>query len=120
MEFHSVDNGVDVWQSIADAVDNWSRRILDVECLHDRSNSFRTLIETSIQRLALDGFLSAFELNELRDIADKWLKLLDILSSYAIGNRCTIVKREILLLLLDLYDLHQLNAETLIDCCIHL
>ena len=120
MEFHSGDNKVDVWQSIADAVDNWSCRILDVECLHDRSKSFRTLIETSIHRLTLDGFLSTFELNELCNIADKWLKLLDILSSYAIGNRSTTVKREILLLLLDLYDLRQINPETFIDCCIHL
>ncbi len=107
----------DVWQTIADAVDDWTHRILDAESLHDRSESFRSVIGNSIRRLELDGFLLPFELNELHNIADKWVRLLHILSTYAIGDHHTSVKKDIISLMLDLYDLKQLNAQTLIHCC---
>ena len=110
-----------VWQTIADAIDNWSRRILDAESLHERSETLRTSIGNSIRRLELDGFLPTFELFNLRTTADKWIRLLHILSSYDIGgNRHISIKKDIISLMLDLYDLHQLNAKTLIHCCAHL
>ena len=40
----------DVWPDIADAVNDWSRRIIDDECLHNRSENFRCVIEDSIYR----------------------------------------------------------------------
>ena len=104
-----------VWQNIADALDNWSQRILDAETLHDRSENLRLAIESSLYRQSLDGFLTSFELAELLYIADRWIRLLHAISSYSVGY--TYVKEDIISLMLDLYDLKQLNAHTFIDCC---
>ena len=62
---------VDVWRLIADAVDDWSQRIFDAECLHKRSESFTTSLEGSIYRLQLDGFYRhlSFPLNMLLRIS---------------------------------------------------
>ena len=90
-----------VWQTIADAIDNWSRRILDAESLHERSETLRTSIGNSIRRLEL-GFLPTFELFNLQNTADKWIRLLHILSSYDIGdNRHISIKKAIISLMLD-------------------
>ena len=48
----------DVWQNIADAANDWSRRLVDAECLHARSTDFRSNVESSLYRQQLDGFLS--------------------------------------------------------------
>ena len=41
---------IDVWQEITDAVNDWSCRIIDAECLHNRSENFRWAIEDSLYR----------------------------------------------------------------------
>ena len=66
----------DLWQNIADAAYNWSRRIVDAESLHARSIDFRSGIENSIYRLQLDGFLSTHDEGELRYTTDLWVELL--------------------------------------------
>jgi hypothetical protein len=109
----------DVWQTIADAVDNWSIKILDAESLHSRSESFRCAIANSLHRLQLDGFVLPFELSELQSIADKWVRLLHALSSYGLGSTPT-TKEDIISLLVGLYDLKQLDAQTFIYCCTNL
>ena len=38
----------DVWQIIANAADDWSRNLVDAECLHKRSIDFRTDVENSL------------------------------------------------------------------------
>jgi hypothetical protein len=48
----------DIWQIIADAANDWSRRIVDAECLHARSTDFRFGVENSLYRPQIDGFLS--------------------------------------------------------------
>ena len=112
--------GAEVWHLIADAIDNWSRKILDAESLHKRSESFRTSLENSIYRHELDGFVPTFELSELRATKDKFIRLLHALSSYSIGDHHTAVKKDIISLMLDLYELKKLNAQTFIHCCVHL
>ena len=111
---------VDVWRLITDAVDDWSQRIFDAESLHKRSESFTTSLEGSIYRLQLDGFLSTFELSALHATKDKFVRLLHLLSSCSIGNRYTFTKKDIISLLLDLYELKKLSAETFIECCAYL
>ena len=103
----------DVYQTIAAAADDWAGRILDAESLRERSPSFRSVIYKSIQRLEIDGFLSLPEANELRYIADMWVQLLQLLSAYK-GEHC--VKKNIISLMIALYDLKQLNAEILRNC----
>ena len=108
---------VDVWHLITNAVNDWSQRVFDAESLHKRSESFHSSLEGSIYRLELDGFLSTFELSDLRATKDKFVRLLHLLSSYSIGNRHTFTKKDIISLLLDLYELKTLTAETFIECC---
>ena len=110
----------DVWHLIANAVDNWSRKIIDAEGLHKRSDSLRTSLDDSIYRQELDGFLPTFELSELNATKDKFIRLLHALSSYSVGDRHTTVKKDIISMMLDLYELKKLTAQTFITCCAHL
>ena len=52
-----------VWQDIADALDNWSGRILDGQILHEISENVRCDIETSLYRQQLNGFLSTHDIS---------------------------------------------------------
>ena len=45
----------DVWQDIADAIDNWSGRLLDGKISHEKSENFQCDIEASLYRQQLDG-----------------------------------------------------------------
>jgi len=108
----------DLWQNIADAAYNWSRRIVDAESLHARSTDFRSGIENSIYRLQLDGFLSTHDVGELRYTTDLWVELLNSLSSYLIG--CVFLKRNIISLLLKLYSVKQISEELFIQTCVNL
>ena len=109
-----------LWHRITDVVNDWSQQVFDAESLHKRSESFHTSLEGSIYRLELDGFLSTFELSDLRATKDKFVRLLHLLSSYSIGNHRTSNKKDIISLLLDLYVLKKLPAETFIECCTYL
>ena len=111
---------VDVWHLIANVVDNWSRKIIDVESLHKRCDSLRTSLEDSIYRQELDGFLPTFELSELHATKDKFIRLLHALSSYSVCDHHTTVKKDIISMMLDLYELKKLNAQTFITCCANL
>ena len=108
----------DLWQNIADAAYNWSRRIVDAESLHARSTDFRSGIENSIYRLQLDGFLSTHDVGELRYTTDLWVELLNSLSSYLMG--CVFLKRNIISLLLKLYSVKQISEELFIQTCVNL
>ena len=111
----------DVWKTIADAIDTWSQRILDAESLHDRSESYRRLVDNSLRRLEVDGFVSPIELGELRTTLDTAVRLLHALSSYFIcSNPSAQVKQDIISLMLDLYNLNLLNTQTFIYCCANL
>ena len=90
-----VDKGKnDIWQNIADAAYNWSRRIVDAESLHARSIDFRSSIENSIYRQKLDGFLSTHDVGELCYTTDLWVELLNLLTSYLMG--CVFLKKNII------------------------
>ena len=50
---------VDVWQDIADALNNWSERILSIESRYtNKITNFRKTIKESLTRQQLDGFLN--------------------------------------------------------------
>ena len=108
----------DLWQNIADAAYNWSQRIVDAESLHVRSTDLRSDIENSIYRLQLDGFLSTYDVGELRYTTDLWVELLNSLSSYLMG--CIFLKKNIISLLLKLYSAKQISEEIFIETCIKL
>jgi len=108
----------DIWQIIADAANDWSRRIVDAECLHARSTDFRSGVESSLYRHQLDGFLSIRDVGELRYTTDLWVELLNSLSSYLVG--CVFLKRNVISLLLKLYSVKQISEELFIETCLKL
>ena len=108
----------DIWQIIADAANDWSRRIVDAECLHARSTDFRSDVENSLYRQQLDGFLSIRDVSELRYTTDLWVDLLNSLSSYLVG--CVFLKRNVISLLLKLYSVKQISEELFIETCLKL
>ena len=107
-----------VWSDIADALNNWTQRVLDAESRYTTSRNFHQLIEESIRRQQLDGFLSNHDITELRYITDVWVKLLNALSSYSIG--CEFVKRDIITLLLELFTWKQISSSLFIETCLKL
>ena len=108
----------DIWQSIADAANDWSHQIVDVKSLHARSTDFRSDVENSIYRLQVDGLLSTHDVGELRYITDLWVELLNTLSSYLMG--CIFLKRNIISLLMKLYSVKQISEELFIQTCVNL
>ena len=108
----------DVWQIIANAADDWSRRLVDAECLHKKSIDFRTNVENSLHRQQLDGFLSDHDTAELRYITNQWADLLNTLSSYLTG--CIFLKRNVIHILLKLYAVKQITDELFIETCLKL
>ena len=108
----------DIWQIIADAANDWSRRLVDAECLHARSTDFRSNVESSLYRQQLDGFLSIHDAGELRYTTDLWVELLNSLSSYLVG--CVFLKRNVISLLLKLYSVKQISEELFIETCLKL
>ena len=81
------------------------------------------MVENSLHRLEIDGFVSQLELCELRRTLDTAVRLLHALLSYYIyssSSPSVEVKQNIISLMLDLYNLQLLNTQTFIYCCTHL
>ena len=108
----------DVWVDIEEALNSWTRKILDTETRYSKTVSFRQNIEESLRRQQLDGFLNHQDITELSYIADLWTKLLNSVSSYAIG--CEFVKRDIITFLLELHKLRQVTDCLFIEACLQL
>ena len=64
------------WEDIANALDDWSQRVLDVESKHSKAINFQQSIDNSLLRQQLDGFLCSQDLSELRYryIVDRFIK----------------------------------------------
>ena len=109
----------DVWTDIADALNHWTQKVLDVEVRHSKTANLRENIEDSLRRQQQpDGFLNDQDIDELRYIADLWTNLLNSISSYTIG--CEFVKRDIITFLLELYKLRQITDCLFIETCLKL
>ena len=109
----------DVWNDIAEALNNWTQRILAVESIYNNKvDSFRQTIEQSLQRQQLDGFLNHQDVSELRYITDLWSNLLQAISCYTVG--CASIKRDIITYLLELHVLGQINSNLFIETCLKL
>ena len=110
---------VDVWQDIADALNNWSERILSIESRYtNKVASFQKTIEESLARQQLDGFLNHQDVSELRYISSVWTNLLQATSCYTVG--CISVKRDIITYLLELHTLGQIHQRLFIETCLQL
>ena len=109
----------DVWNDIEEALNNWTQRILTVESIYNnKTASFRQIIEQSLQRQQLDGFLNHQDISELRYITNLWINLLQSISCYTIG--CASVKKDIITYSLELHVLGQINRNLFIETCLKL
>ena len=104
-----------VWEDIFNALHCWKQSIVDSESLYETAIDFQCGVENIIKRQEIDGLLSVQDAKELRYVAELWTRLLSNVSSYTIG--CSFVKGEIIALMLELYNLHQLDQKTFIECC---
>ena len=104
-----------VWDDIFTALSSWKQSLVDVESRYETSIDFQRGIENIIHRQELDGLLSAQDGRELRYVAGLWGRLLHNITSYSIG--CRFVKEEIIALMLELYNLHQLDEKIFVSCC---
>ena len=110
---------VNVWDDIAEALNNWTERILHVESRYNNKvANFRQTIEESLRRQQLDGFLNHHDVSELHYITDLWANLLQATSCYTVG--CVFVKRDIITYLLELHTLGQINTNLFIETCLQL
>ena len=111
-------SAANLWEDIANALEDWTQRVLDVESRHSKVINFQQTIENSLLRQQLDGFLCSQDLSELRYIATLWIDLLNASSCYNLG--CIFVKKNILSILLELYTLKQISNDLFIDACLKL
>ena len=107
-----------ILQLISNALDDWAVRVLDTECLHEKSASFHKTVESSIEKLTLDGFLVISASSEIRYIADLWTRLSTAIHLSRIG--CSGNKRDIISMLLELYTYKLLSKDTFVQCCVDL
>ena len=99
-------------------MDRWFQNIQDAESLHEKTEDFRYKIENVLYRQQIDGLLTLQDVIEIRHVSDLWIKLLHTISSYSIG--CRFVKKDVISLMLELYNLEQLDGQTFIDCSLKL
>ena len=107
-----------VFDLVSEALDGWTKRILDVERCYGKTQNFKKTIDESIHRQQLDGLIAASEINDIRYVADLWASLYESLFSLSIG--CHSVKATIISTLLDLFTCKQLAKEQFVKCCLHL
>ena len=109
---------VDVWHDIAEALNNWTERILHVESSYNNKLAFEKQLKKSLRRQQLDGFVNHQDVSELRYITDSWANLLQATSCYTVS--CIFVKRDIITYLLELHTLGQINKSLFIETCLQL
>ena len=104
-----------VWEDIFAALTSWKQSLIDSESLFETTVEFQRSIENIIRRQEIDGLLDVQDAKELRYVAGLWTTLLHNISTYNVG--CAFAKGEIISLMLELYNLHQLDRKTFITCC---
>ena len=109
----------DIWPNIADALDAWSQRILEVEVQHrTRCAPFNQRVSGALHRMQADGLLNRYDINEIQRVAELWSQLLSASSCYTLGGE--FAKGDIITLLLELYSLHQISRDLVVDTCLRL
>ena len=110
---------LDIWSSISRALDDWTQRIVDTEVRHrNKRATFRQRVGAALQRMQGDGLLNRYDIDELQYVADLWSHLLSASSCYSVGG--VFAKRDIITYLLELYSLHQISRELVVEACLQL
>ena len=107
-----------MWSDIANALNEWTQKLLDTETCYHKTENFQESIELSLRRQQIDGFINEQDMAELRYIKDLWVNLLNSISTY--NNGCVFVKRDIITFLLELHKVRQITDCMFIEICLQL
>ena len=97
------------------AIDNlmktWELKVADIPPV--KAEEFRKRLEDSLHQQMHDGSITYLQYLDLKRIVDLWVRLASNLQVHFVGSR--VGKREIIDILLELYNLKQMSYEELID-----
>ena len=98
-------------QTIDKTFDTWMTKVVENE-ITDDINLSKTINE-SLWRQLQEGLLNQYEYNDLEYIGGLWIKLKRSTKFYKLGS--TGSKKDILLVLVELFELKQISKEMFID-----
>ena len=94
----------------------WMSNVLDNEA--GRASELKKKIAESLSRQLQDELLSYYEYVDLEYISGIWIKSLMLINSYNLG--CTSIKKDIASLLVELFELKQVQRSLLIETILQL
>ena len=98
--------------------DDWMTKVLDDEAGRTRTTDVSKKINESLSRQLQDGLLSYYEYIDLEYIGRLWIRLLNSIHRYHLGCGCN--KRDILSILLELFELKQIPESLFIESVLQL
>ena len=94
----------------------WMSNVLDNEA--GRTSDLKKKITESLSRQLQDGLISYHEYVDMEYIGGIWIKLLQLIKSYNLG--CASIKKDIASLLVELFELKQIQRSLLIETILQL
>ena len=94
----------------------WMSNVLDNEA--GRTSALKKKITESLSRQLQDGLISYHEYVDMEYIGGIWIKLLQLIKSYNLG--CASIKKDIASLLVELFELKQIQRSLLIEIILQL
>ena len=94
----------------------WMSNVIDSEA--GRTTDLKKKITESLNRQLQDGLISYHEYVDMEYICGIWIKLLLLIKSYNLG--CTSIKKDIVSLLVELFELKQIQRSLLIEIILQL
>ena len=98
--------------------DDWMTKVLDDEAVRSRTTDLSKKINDSLSRQLQDGLLSYPEYIDLEYIGRLWMRLLNSIHRYHLG--CVDNKRNILSILLELFESKQITRSLFIESVLQL
>lgn len=108
----------DTWLNIQDALNDWTKRIVDTEARLKKTQSYQQIVEDSLNRQLRDGLLTHHDFAELEYIGKLWTNLLNTAACYSIG--CGFGKKDLISALLELHTLKQITSTLFIEAVLKL
>ena len=97
---------------------SWIVKLADNEASRKKTLDCTDKIKESLSRQLQDGLLNYYEYIDLEYIGRVWTRLLTTLHTYKLGSSCN--KKDIVSLLLELFELKQISKELLIKSLLEL
>ena len=114
----TLETSADTWLNIQDALNDWTKRIVDTEARLKKTQSYQQIVEDSLNRQLRDGLLTHHDFAELEYIGKLWTNLLNTAACYSIG--CEFGKKDLISTLLELHTLKQITSVLFIEAVLKL